>query len=547
MSSKEHVNKKDAVSKPFTFARDELLDINQDFIEILQSPEAIEKEWMNLDGHSGNGVVSLAELELWLCIRFPLLRNSIAIRMSFYKTLKLSNAKNGFIQKKAMRSLLVIIFCANQALRWWNELSSKSADKVLPWISSKKIKTLDERVSLENSREQLAPNLILQKLQLRAVAASESQTMFCIDFELFCDLMTSFKTTPLDIMYCNLSPCPVEPVVLTPKLRSLSDIQKKIRNKIIKATREQDLLSASTLPYMISNQNLRRSYSSRPTTSHSSPSKSQSVAVHQSLSTITSRPMSRDSMLPCSTQPVDTVDGARPHTSSESVLSLLTGRSSFTGSLEACESAGEVLPGIMYTKSMELFETRRAYLKTFGLQHPHTGSYFHCLEHNDLLSGNQISGMSDGTIPGYAARLSESPLKNPTFQLLRDRPGKNPLAFSTDRLPGCVADSNLIIYPRRSWSSRFASSSSLNGSFSLSSTEVEAAKNHSPITRSLSPTSAKLLSPATSTKSSNLRLCSKVGNRSKNYSDWDSSNSPLDLFEKKKTRSSASYAKTEWV
>jgi hypothetical protein len=541
MSSVDHSDKKEAEFKRFTFSRDELIDIKQDFIEILGSPEAIQKEWENLDGHSGNGIVSLAELELWLCIRFPLLRNSVAIRMTFYKTLNLSCAKNGFIQKQAMKSLLIVIFCANQALRWWNELPSKSADKVLQWLSSKKIKTLDERVSLENSREQLAPNHILQNLESRVVAASESNSMFCIDFEFFCDLMTSFKTTPIDIMYCSLSPCPAEPLMLTPKPRSLSEIQKRIRNKIMKATREQDLLCAATLPYMKSNQSHHRSYSSRPSTSHLRPSTSQSGTVTQSFSDA-NRPLSRESVLPFSTRLTDN-HGTRPHTSSESVLSLLTGRASF---LEACESAGEVLPGIIYTKNLELLETRRSYLKSFGLQHPHTGSYFHSLDHNDLFSDNQVTAMNDKKLPDCAARLNESPLKRPTFQILRDRPGTNPLAFSTDRLPSSGADSIVSVHPRRPWSRTFASSSSLNGSFSLSSVEVEAAKNHSPVTRALSPTSTKLLSPASSNKSAKQRLVSESTNRFGKSSDWDSSHSPLGFFEKKQTRSS-SYAKTEWV
>jgi hypothetical protein len=552
MSSVDPIDKKKSVSKPFTFFRDELLDINQDFIEILQSTEAIHKEWANLDGHSGNGIVSIAEMELWLCIRFPLLRNSIAIRMSFYRTLYLSSSKNGFIQKQAMRSLLIVIFCANQALRWWNELPSKSADTVLAWISSKKIKTLDERVSLENSREQLSPNQILQNLQSRVAAASESKSMFCIDFESFCDLMTSFKTTPIDIMYCNLSPNPIEPLSLAPKPRSLSEIQKRIRNKILKATREQDLLSATTLPYMKSNQSHQQTYSSRPSTSHLRPSTSQSVMDSKNFLEVASRPSSRESAPLCSALPIHSVDaqashGTRPQTSSESVFSLLTGRGNRSSSLEACESAGEVLPGIIFTKNAELFEARRSYLKAFGLQHPHTGSYFHSLQHNDLLSENQIKAMHARTIPDFAARLNDSPLKNATFQLLRDRSGKNPLAFSTERSPCNGADSNQTLYPRRPWNCKFASSSSLNGSFSLTSTEVQAAKNHSPITRALSPTCAKLLSPTTSSKSSNQRVCSKSENRIRQISDWDSSRSPLGYFETKPSRSSASFAKTEWV
>ena len=84
--------------KKFTFSRDELLELSQDFLEILKSPEAIQKEWINLDGYAGNGIVSLAELELWLCIRFPQLRHTVAIRMTFYRILKLSRSKNGFIQ-----------------------------------------------------------------------------------------------------------------------------------------------------------------------------------------------------------------------------------------------------------------------------------------------------------------------------------------------------------------------------------------------------------------------------------------------------------------
>lgn len=54
--------------KKFSFGRDELLDIQLDFLEILKSPEAIDEELTNLDGFAGNGIVSLAELELWLCV-----------------------------------------------------------------------------------------------------------------------------------------------------------------------------------------------------------------------------------------------------------------------------------------------------------------------------------------------------------------------------------------------------------------------------------------------------------------------------------------------
>jgi hypothetical protein len=547
MSSVGRIDKTEAPTKYFSFSRNELADLQQEFTEMLQSPEAIQNEWSNLDGSAGNGVVSLAEVELWLCVRFPLLRNSVAIRMSFHKTLHLSNSKNGFIQKQAMRSLLIIIFCSNQALRWWNEIPSKSADKVLQWILSKNAKTLDERVSLETAREQLAPNQVLQNLKSRSTSATESKHMFCIEFELFCDLMASFKTTPIDIMYCNLEPCFVEPLAFSTKPRSLSEIQKRIKEKVVKATREQDHLCASSLPYMKSN----RSHNIRPSTSLSRPSTRQSGTFSKSSPEIAiSRPLSRESVRPFVTTPLNGKDIAskRPNTAHESVLSLLTGRSTFTGSLEACDSAGETVPGVIFTKSKELLKTRRSYLKTFGLQHPHTGFYFHCLKNNDLLSEKQQTETKDLALPDYASRLNESPLKYATFQLLRDKPGKNPLAFSTDRSPGSGQnDFKLTLYPRRPWNCEFASSSNTNGSFSLSYSEVAAAKNQSPTTRALSPTSAKLLSPAASSKLGKHCVPADSLTNVRRIADWDSSRSPLKLFEQKKTRTSASFANAEWA
>jgi hypothetical protein len=549
MSSVGQIDKKEAPTKYFSFSRNELADLQQEFTEMLQSPEAIENEWIHLDGCAGNGVVSLAEVELWLCVRFPLLRNSVAIRMSFHKTLHLSSSKNGFIQKQAMRSLLIIIFCSNQALRWWNEIPSKSADKVLAWISSKNAKTLDERVSLETAREQLAPNQVLKNLQSRSTSASELKNLFCIEFELFCDLMASFKTTPIDIMYCNLEPCCVEPLAFSAKPRSLSEIQKRIKEKVVKATREQDHLCASSLPYMKSNRSHNASYSLRPSTSLSRPSTRQSGTFSKISPDIAiSRPLSRESVRPFLTTPFNGKDIAskRPISAHESVLSILTGRSTFTGSLEACDSAGEIVPGVIFTQSKELLKTRRSYLKTFGLQHPHTGFYFHSLKNNDLLSEKQQT--KDLALPDYASRLNESPLKYPTFQLLRDKPGKNPLAFSTDRSPvSSRNDSKLTLHPRRPWNCEFASSSNINGSFSLSCSEVAAAKNQSPTTRALSPNSAKLVSPAPSSKLSKHCVSADSPTNFRKISDWDSSQSPIEFFGGRKTRISASFANVKWA
>ena len=126
MSSNQHINTKEALlenhieHRPFTFFRDELLDVKEDFLEIIKSPERILEEWGHLDGIAGNGIVSLAELDFWLCVRFPILRNTLAVRMTFYRVLKLSSSKNGFIQKQAMYHVLIVIFFSNQALRWWN-------------------------------------------------------------------------------------------------------------------------------------------------------------------------------------------------------------------------------------------------------------------------------------------------------------------------------------------------------------------------------------------------------------------------------------------
>ena len=530
--------------KKFSFGRDELLDIQLDFLEILKSPEAIDEEWTKLDGFAGNGIVSLAELELWLCVRFPILRHSTAIRMTFHKILQLSKSQNGFIQKQAMHHLLVIIFCSNQALRWWNELPSKSADKVVAWLASKKVETRDERMALENSRQQLAPNLILQSLQSRIEAAVQSNTMFCIEFDFFCDLMTSFKTTQIDILYCNLTPCPMEPLDFSVKPRMFSDIQRKIRAKIVRATREQDYLSASILPYMKGHGSRNRSYSSRPATCSSQfrPFTAQS-GISNSSDVAKHRPLSRDSFAGLDARPMAPTEtrslvseAARPRTSSDSVFSMLTGRSGMSGSIEECDSAGEVVPGILYTKNADLFKTRRSYFKTFGLQHPHTGSYFHSPQHNDLLSGKQLAELGSASLPDYAARLTESPLKRPTFQLLRNKPGSNPLAFSTDRSPSKYdKDIKQAMYPRRPWSNEFASSSSINGSFSLSSADIQMAKNRSPVTRALSPTSAKLLSPAASPNARTLvsRHSSYVSKSvSQATPEWDSSGSPLGFFEK---------------
>jgi hypothetical protein len=544
----------------FTFGRDELLDIQLDFLEILKSPEAIDKEWTNLDGFAGNGIVSLAELELWLCVRFPILRHATAIRMTFYKILQLSKSQNGFIQKQAMHHLLVVIFCSNQALRWWNELPSKSADKVVAWLASKKVETCDERMALENSRQQLAPNMILQNLQSRIGAAVQSNTMFCMEFDFFCDLMASFKTTQIDILYCNLTICPMEPLDFSVKPRMFSDIQRKIRAEIVRATRAQDHLSASILPYMKGRGSQNRSYSSRPSTcssqfrpftAQSAISNNPNVAKHLQLSRDSLTRLDARPMTPMETRSLAS-ELERPRTSSDSVLSMLTGRSGMSGSIEECDSAGEVVPGILFTKNAELAKTRLSYFKTFGLQHPHTGSYFHSPQHNDLLSEKQLAESGSASLPNYAARLTESPLKKPTFQLLRNKPGSNPLAFSTDRLPSKHGkDINQAMYPRRPWSNEFSSSPNINGSFSLSSAEVQMAKNTSPVTRALSPASAKLLSPAASPIARTLvslrsRDASSVSkSASQATPDWDSSASPLGFFEK--TSKSRSFAKTEWA
>jgi hypothetical protein len=216
--------------------------------------------------------------------------------------------------------------------------------------------------------------------------------------------------------------------------------------------------------------------------------------------------------------------------------------------LETCESAGEVVPGILFTKNSELFQARRSYFKTFGLQHPHTGTYFHSPNHNDLLSVKQLEGLGSELLPDYAARLQDSPLKSPTFKLLRNKPGKNPLAFTSDRSPiNFENEIKAAIHPRRPWSSEFASCSSINGSFSMSSFGIASAKNRSPVTRALSPTSAMLLSPsvfvhsgAGNEKSS---FASKKGSRK--YLAWDSSGSSAGLFETK-TKCRA-HSKKEWT
>jgi hypothetical protein len=534
----------------FTFFRDELLEIQQDFLDILKSPEAIEKEWVNLDGCAGNGIVSIAELELWLCVRFPILRNALAIRMTFYKVLKLSSSKNGFIQKQAMEHLLVIIFCSNQALRWWNELPSKSASKVVAWLAHKNVETRDERMPLESSRRQLAPNATLQSLQSQIATAIESNTMFCIEFDFFCDLLTSFKTTQLDVMYCNLSPCIVDQLDFSVKPREYFDVQRSIRSKVIKATRGQDHLSATTLPYMKDYSSRSRSYTSRPSTSRSlyRPSTSQSV-INNTSSFANHRQMSGELMLAFEarpTTPMDTksaisLDTERPTTSSASLLSK--GSSRVAGSLEACKSAGEVVPGILYTNDADLLQTRSSYLKAFGLQHPHTGSYFCSPHHNDLLSQKQLAELGPESLPDYASRLRESPLSSPTFQLLRNKPGKNPLVFPSERSPSkFYTDKNLAMHPRRPWSSEFASSSSVNRSFSKSSEYM--AKNRSPVTRALSPTSAMLLSPAALPhRIDNVSSASKKDLR--RAPEWDSSGSPLGYFEK--VNQGRSFSKIEWT
>jgi hypothetical protein len=531
----------------FTFSRDELLEIQQDFLAILKSPEAIEKEWVNLDGYAGNGIVSIAELELWLCVRFPILRNSLAIRMTFYKVLKFSGSKNGFIQKQAMQHLLVIIFCSNQALRWWNELPSKSADKVVAWLAQKKVETRDERMPLESSRRQLAPNAKLQNLQSRIATAIESNSMFCIEFDFFCDLMASFKTTQMDVMYCNLNPCLVDQLDFSVKPREFLDIQNNIRNKVLKATRGQDHLSASILPYMKDYSRRSRSYASRPLTSSSQCRSSSSQSFINNTSGFANHRHLSGELFVFEARPTTPKDATasateRPTTSSSSLLSVLTGRGNIADSLEACESAGEVVPGILYTKNADLFQTRCSYLKTFGLQHPHTGAYFCSPHHNDLLSEKQLAEYS-ASLPDYASRLRESPLNSPTFQLLRNKPGKNPLVFPSERSPSNFdKHTNLTMHPRRPWSSEFASSSSVNRSFSKSSESM--AKNRSPVTRALSPTSAMLLFPAASPHDwiEKAPSASKKGPR--RAPEWDSSGSPLGYFEK---ANQGRFSKTEWT
>jgi hypothetical protein len=536
--------------KKFTFSRDELQELSEDFLEILKSPEAIQNEWINLDGYAGNGIVSLAELELWLCIRFPKLRHTVAIRMTFYRILKLSGSTNGFIQKQAMYNLLVTILCSNQSLLWWNELPSKSADEILAWLASKQVRTFDERMSLENTGYQLAPNTTLMKLQLRVAAAVESNSMFPLEFTYFCDLMASFKTTQIDILYCNLQPCHSDAVDLSAKPRMFSDVQKRIRSKVIQETRAQDHLSASSLPYMKTGTRCGTRPSTscsqkRPSTSHSA------IFSIRSPSEARDRPQSTDSMFLSGTRSAisgdgDPVDKKRPTTSSESVLSLLTGRTSFGGSLETCESIGEIVPGILYAKNVELTQSRKSYLKAFGLQHPHTGTYFHSHQHNDLMSETQVASLASTMMPQCSERLNQSPLKSPTFKLMRNKPGSNPLAFSTERSPSKFdKDLRLAMHPRRPWNCEFASFSNTNGSFSMSSSDVASAKNRHPVTRALSPTSALLLSPAAILKHGSHNSSNFVATKGARHLEWDSTNSPLGYFQKDIPKFS-SFAKTSW-
>jgi hypothetical protein len=566
MLSNQHVNTKkvllenDIELAPFSFFRDELLDVKEDFLEILKSPEKILEEWGHLDGSAGNGIVSLAELDFWLCVRFPLLRNTVPIRMTFYRVLKMMNSKNGFIQKQAMYHVLIIIFCSNQALRWWNELPSKSADKVVNWMISKKVETLDERMSLEDPRQIKGYNKMRNDLESRVAVALEAKQMFFIEFDYFCDLMASFKTTLIDIMYCNLEPVPVDPIDMSIKPKDYSNIQKRIRAKVIKATREQDHLSSTTLPYMNASEEHYRAYSSRPSTGvvQSRPVTGYS-RMHPSCSpSVTgSRPMSRESVFAAGARPLTLRESGtisemdRPTTSSGSVFSLFPGTMSFAGSiahgsefsLEAVESACEVIPGIIYAKNIELQQARRSYLKAFGLQHPHTGSYYHSPQHNHLLSHKQTAGLNVA-IPDFQARLNDSPLKIPTFELLRNKPGKNPLVFSTERSPSKFGkDLKLAMHPRRPWSVEFSSACCTNGTFSMSKEEMIEKKNQSPVTRALSPTAAMMLSSAASPKRAPTSTASKKMDRR----EWDSSGSPLSLFEKNISKPFAFIASTGWT
>ena len=573
MSSNQHINTKEALlenhieHRPFTFFRDELLDVKEDFLEIIKSPERILEEWGHLDGIAGNGIVSLAELDFWLCVRFPILRNTLAVRTTFYRVLKLSSSKNGFIQKQAMYHVLIVIFCSNQALRWWNELPSKSADQVINWLASKNVETLDERMSLEDSRQYLARgfNKMHNDLGLRVAAAREKKTMFCIEFDYFCDIMASFKTTNMDILYCNLEPVPVDPLDMSPKPMDFSDMQKRIRAKIVKETRKQDHLSSTTLPYMKASEEHYRAYSSRPSTcaERSRPSTSQSGMRTLSIPSVTSsRPLTRESGFASGRGPFTpddnwtaTSERQRPTSSSGSVFSLFPCAAISTGSigpnfsLEACESAGEVVPGIIYAKNEELQHARRSYLRVFGLQHPHAGAYFHSPKLNHLLSPKQTADLN-AAMPDFQGRLNESPLKGPTFELLRNKPGKNPLAFSTDRSPSKFdKDIKLAMHPRRPWSNDFASASCINGAFSMSKEAVIEKKNRSPVTRALSPTATMLQASVEShvfrgtlpTAASNSKKVRKQ------KPEWDSSGSPLSLFEKNTPKPFASVATTGWA
>jgi hypothetical protein len=555
MSSECDCNK-EAPRRAFTFLRPELQDITDTFLGILNSPEAISKEWLNLDGIAGNGIVSLAELDFWLCVRFPILRHKAAIKMAFYRVLKLSNSQNGYIQKQSMFHLMVVIYCSNQALNWWKELPSKSGDEILKWLASKKVETPGNRLELE-----MAPNIMVQSLQTRVLAAIDSKkSMFCVDFEFFCDLVASFKTTAIDVMYCNLTPCHVMPLDLSAKPRCALDIQKRIREKIKQATREQDCLCASALPYMKSRPRTGRSNSSRASTSHSHKHTSANTVSWSFLpdaSATSTRPSTTE--CPSFHAPKTSIsneikpsfdDKERPNTSSSSVLSLMTSMTPFAGSLEACQSAGEVVPGILYAKSAELRAARRTYLNAFGFQHPHTGCYFHSPHHNDLLSEKHIAGMH-AVLPDYKSRLNESPLKSPIFQLMRKKPGENPLAFSTDRSPSkFLKDKKQALHPRRPWNTSFAAASNTNGSFSMSSTEVAINKNRNTITRALSPTSAMLLSPAASPngKLKSVAASSRLDAKKlpeMNCPEWDHSKSTVGFFERVELKPYALFASAE--
>lgn len=108
---------------PEHFESDEFKHLEQTLLSLASDPVEADKLWKTVD-FNGNGIVSMAEIVMFLERYFPLLNNKKAVMRAHQRTLKVDGDGDDWIQRDEFVFLLINLFYYNKILKVFEQLDT---------------------------------------------------------------------------------------------------------------------------------------------------------------------------------------------------------------------------------------------------------------------------------------------------------------------------------------------------------------------------------------------------------------------------------------